>query len=158
VIKHSFGLRGLFTSVVVIALTAGAAAAAGPSQHGQGLATAADKAGKTVPVAAPAAQGAGDEAGTPEEQLEAAPAADPQTSDHCATDPTTLDEAGLAALNHGAIVCWAAHQATPPDAKNHGEFVSTWAKDNHGHETSQAARDAHGKPEGAGKPAGAGNH
>ena len=51
-----------------------------------------------------------------------------ESSDHCATDPTTLTPEELAAMNHGAIVCWAAHQPTPDGYANHGAWVSHWAK------------------------------
>ena len=52
--------------------------------------------------------------------------------DHCATGPTTLTASQLEAANHGSIVCWAAHQATPDGYANHGAFVSEWARKNHG--------------------------
>jgi len=47
--------------------------------------------------------------------------------DHCATDPTGLSDEQLAAMNHGSIVCWAAHQTSWPGYDNHGAFVSHWA-------------------------------
>lgn len=47
---------------------------------------------------------------------------------NCLTDPTTLTVEELAAMSHGSIVCWAAHQTTwPPEFKNHGAWVSSWA-------------------------------
>ena len=30
-------------------------------------------------------------------------------------------------MNHGSIVCWAAHQTSWDGYKNHGAFVSHWA-------------------------------
>ena len=155
-LKHAYGLRGLLAALIVIVLSTGAAAAAGPSDHAaKGLATAAEKAGKTVPVAGQADENEDEET---EDEEEAAEEESAEDSEHCTTDPTTLDEAALAELNHGAIVCWAAHQETPAEFDNHGAWVSSWAKDNKGHEEADdAAAEAgnngnHGKPEGAGKP------
>jgi hypothetical protein len=64
--------------------------------------------------------------------------------DHCATDPSNLDDTELAAMNHGSIVCWAAHQATWPTIyANHGAFVSHWA---HQGKDNASQKDAtHGK-------------
>ena len=48
--------------------------------------------------------------------------------DHCTTDPTALTPEQLDAMNHGSIVCWAAHQTEwPAWFLNHGAFVSCWA-------------------------------
>ena len=158
-LKHAYGLRGLIAAIIVIVLSTGAAAAAGPSAHAaKGLATAAEQAGKTVPVAGQAEDDEDEETVEEEEEEEAAEDEAAEDSEHCATDPTTLDEEALAELNHGAIVCWAAHQETPAEFDNHGAWVSSWAKDNKGHEEADdAAATAgnngnHGKPEGAGKP------
>ena len=140
--KHAFGLRGLLAAIVIIVLSTGAAAAAS-SHAAQGLATAAEKAGKTVPVAAPEETNEDEQTEQTEETTPVE--ASSETSDHCATDPRTLDETALAALNHGAIVCWVAHQETPAEFDNHGAWVSSWAKDNHGHDGT------HGKPENAGQ-------
>jgi hypothetical protein len=49
-------------------------------------------------------------------------------STNCLTDPTTLTVEALAAMSHGSIVCWAAHQTTwPAEFQNHGAWVSSWA-------------------------------
>ena len=140
------GLRGLLVAIVVIVLSSSAAAAAGPSGHAaNGPATAAEKAGKTVPVAAHEESEEDEDAEQEtEEETEAAP--EDAGGEHCATDPRTLEPEALAELNHGAIVCWAAHQETPEGFDNHGAWVSSWAKDNHGSEQSTAARENHGKP------------
>jgi hypothetical protein len=146
--------RSLLAAVIVIALSAGVVAAGGPSGHAaNGLATAAEKAGKTVPVAGQEAnqEESEPEANEPEEEAPTDETSE-DAGEHCATDPTTLDEAALAELNHGAIVCWAAHQETPAEFDNHGAWVSSWAKKNHGQEQSAGAREGHGKPENAGKP------
>ncbi len=137
--KHQYGLRGLLVAIVVIVLSAGAAAAAGPSGHAaNGLATAAEKAGKTVPVAAQEESEQDEETEQEtEEDTQAAPA--DAGGDHCATDPRTLEPEALAELNHGAIVCWAAHQETPEGFDNHGAWVSSWAKQNKGHSEDASA-------------------
>ena len=143
-------LRGLLIAIVALLFTAGIAFAGGPSDassHGREIAS--ERSGKTVPVVQ-------QEDVEEEEEDEDEGAEDTEAGDHCATDPRTLEGEELAALNHGAIVCWAAHQETPEGFKNHGEWVSSWAKDNRGHETSESARESHGKPDGVGKPEGAG--
>ena len=53
---------------------------------------------------------------------------DADAGDNCATDPTGLTAEELAAMTHGSIVCWAAHQTEWPDwFANHGAFVRCWA-------------------------------
>lgn len=47
--------------------------------------------------------------------------------ENCLTDPTGLTDEELAAMKHGSIVCWAAHQETPDGYANHGAWVSQWA-------------------------------
>jgi hypothetical protein len=49
------------------------------------------------------------------------------SADNCLTDPTTLTPEEFAAMSHGSIVCWAAHQDTPEGYSNHGAWVSQWA-------------------------------
>ena len=137
--RHLYGLRGLLVAIVVIVLSSGAAAAAGPSEHvTNGLATAAEKAGQAVPVAA---QEETDEDEVTEQETEEETGAAPVSAggDHCATDPTSLDPEALAELNHGAIVCWAAHQETPAEFDNHGAWVSSWARQNNGHAGEELA-------------------
>ncbi|HYN70005.1 MAG TPA: hypothetical protein VEX41_07335 [Candidatus Eisenbacteria bacterium] len=64
--------------------------------------------------------------------------------DHCATDPTGLSESALAAMNHGSIVCWAAHQTSWPSIyANHGAFVSHWA--HAGKDSTSHGKSAWGK-------------
>ena len=143
--KHANGVRGLLAAFIVIVMTAGAAAAA--SGHATGLTNATEKSGKTIPVAARGQENTSEasEAPEPSESAEASESPEPSESaesntaspsnDHCATDPRTLTAEELAALNHGAIVCWAAHQPTPVGFTNHGKWVSGWAKQNRGHGT-----------------------
>lgn len=150
-------LRPLLISLIVLILTAGIAFAGKPSTPADGLSVASEASGKTVPVHAEQGDEDGDEdvdteeAKTDEEQDTAELDAEQgDGGDHCATDPTTATEEELAALNHGAIVCWAAHQETPDVYKNHGALVSEWARKNHGAEDA-AARSGnsgnHGKPD-----------
>ncbi len=67
-----------------------------------------------------------DEAGTTDEETEEEDAED--GGDNCLTDPSALTPEELAAMSHGSIVCWAAHQTEWPEwFSNHGKFVSCWA-------------------------------
>jgi hypothetical protein len=126
---HRF--RYVLIAVVALALSAGLAFGAQPP--GSGLTNAANHAGKTVPVRAEADESTeSDEDTETDEDAETdqdteAPSED--AGDHCATDPTGLDETALAELNHGAVVCWAAHQESwPEEFANHGAWVRSWAK------------------------------
>jgi len=125
--------------VLGIAFSAGlvfASPPALPDQAGTGLANAGLHAGKVVPVRA----GLLDEETAEDEDTEADEDAtsdeeteveelDEETGDNCATDPTGLTDEELAAMRHGSIVCWAAHQDSwPEEFKNHGQWVSSWAK------------------------------
>ena len=150
-------LRPLLISLIVLILTAGIAFAGKPSTPADGLAVASEASGKTVPVQAWQGDEDGPEDVDTEEaktdENEDADALDEDAGDggdHCATDPTKASVEELAALNHGAIVCWAAHQATPDEYQNHGAWVSEWARQNHGAEDA-AARSGdngnHGKPD-----------
>jgi hypothetical protein len=48
---------------------------------------------------------------------------------NCLLDPTLLTEDELAAMKHGSVVCWAAHQTEwPEEFKNHGAWVRSWAQ------------------------------
>lgn len=83
------------------------------------------------------------------------------SADNCTTDPTGLTEEELAAMTHGSIVCWAAHQTEwPAWFKNHGQFVSCWAHQGKAGAPSctvapsvDAATKSHGQSKGKGKPA-----
>jgi hypothetical protein len=116
------GLRGLLIAFVALALSAGLAFGAQPDASAKGLANAAVHAGKTVPVEA--VDETTDESTDEDSQ-------DTESSDagtNCTTDPTTLTPEELAALRHGSIVCWAAHQTQWPEwFANHGAFVKCWA-------------------------------
>lgn len=115
---HRF--RGFAIAFVALALSASLAFGAQPTTTG--LANAAAHAGKTVPVLTDD-QSAGDEN---VEDTESTDSSDP--SDNCTTDPTALTPEELAAMRHGSIVCWAAHQTTwPAWFTSHGAFVKCWA-------------------------------
>lgn len=129
--------RGALVALAILALTAGVAMAGQPASSASGLGVAAQHAGKTVPVVDAEPDEEEDEE---EEEVEDAEDA----ADNCLTDPTGLDEAALAELTHGQIVCWAAHQETPEGYENHGAWVSEWARGDHG-----AAPDDAGAPDAA---------
>lgn len=122
-------IKGLFIALIALALSASLAFGAQPPATASfGLENAAAHAGKTVPVG-------GTDPVTPEdeefdEEGEGTALEDEETEaagEHCLTDPTGLSDEDLAALNHGSLVCWAAHQETPEGYANHGAWVSEWA-------------------------------
>ena len=149
-VKHLLlHFKGLLIAVVALALSAGLAfAAQPPAAASWGLANAAAHAGKTVPHQVLGATSSededveGDEGAETDEETDEVPEVDEPAgedavgeetadaaSDNCLTDPTTtLTPEELAAMNHGSIVCWAAHQKTwPEEFRNHGAWVSSWA-------------------------------
>ena len=138
-------LGPILAGIVVLVLSGGAAFAGQPSDVPvDGRAVAAERSGLEIPPgnAAPTAE---DEDGDEDAEAETAEAeedAEPEgEGDHC-VDPSTLTPEVLAETNHGAIVCWAAHQETPEGYDNHGKWVSEWARNNHGHQQHGAS----GKP------------
>lgn len=152
--KSTRHLRPLLISVVALLLTAGIAFAAKPTSVGLGRATGSEASGHIVPTVQVADENAQpDENAEPDEDTEAEKSAeDPADSaDHCLADPTKATDEELAAVNHGAVVCGAAHMATPDGYANHGAFVSEWARKNHGADAS-----AKGAAKAAAKAAGHG--
>jgi hypothetical protein len=126
-------LRSLITAVAVLALSAGLVAGREmPEAAADGLATAAEAAGKIVPVGPPA-------------PTEAAPTLDETAPEE---DAPELDEEapapedGDATENHGSFVSEAAKGDTPDGFKNHGAYVSSVAK-------SDAGKPAKDEPEAA---------
>jgi hypothetical protein len=127
--------RGLVLALAVLGLSATMVLAAKPDSsqspacdHGQS-ATHTDQTGCTTPED----PGTG---GTDTSDQGTGAATDTETTDtettdaggdHCATDPTNLSVDDLAAMNHGSIVCWAAHQTSWAGYANKGAFVSHWA-------------------------------
>jgi hypothetical protein len=155
-VKHRIHhVRSLLIALTALALSAGLALGATPTASSTGLAVAAVHAGKSVPVVnggqdvagdgdetsgededveeTEDVEGDGDE--TAGEEVDAGETEDVEGSeeseeagDNCTTDPTLLGEEELAELNHGSIVCWAAHQTVWAEwFSNHGAFVSCWA-------------------------------
>lgn len=138
-------LRPLLISFAVLILTAGIAFAAKPSTPAAGLSVATHASGTTVQAATESAENA--ESDTK----------DAASGNHCSASPIGLTAAQVVATTHGAIVCWAAHQPTPAGYKNHGAWVSHWAKQNAGSSTSGDAGTngaGHASSNGAGKGAG----
>lgn len=128
---HAANLRGLAVALVATLLSAGLAFAASPPDGTPGLAKAAVHAGKTVPVQATDEDEATEEdedTETEDEDTDAEEESADDTGDNCSTDPTALSDEDLAAMRHGSIVCWAAHQDSwPEEFKNHGQWVKSWA-------------------------------
>lgn len=161
-------LKGVFIALIALALSASLAFGAQPPAAASfGLENASSHAGKTVPVAGTDPVTTGDEEtdeepAEEEEQEEEAledEEAD-EAGDNCLTDPTGLTDEELAAMNHGSIVCWAAHQETPEGYDSHGAWVSEWARagkggddtgDDTGDDAEAAATRGQGKGEGNAK-------
>lgn len=138
--------RALLVAIAVLALSAGAAFAAGsaltmPTASAPGLERAAEAAGKTVPVAGPPAEAApvveADEE-TDENVDEETPAGEPAVE-----DVTEHPD------NHGKTVSEAAQATTPGGFDNHGLYVKSVATDNHGQDV---AAERGGTPAAKGKP------
>lgn len=128
--------KGLFIALVALALSAsltfGAQApAAGFAlgsvyQAGTTEANGDEDANETEDTETDAIDETTDE--TTDESSDATTDESSNAADTCLTDPTGLTEEELAAMSHGSIVCWAAHQTTwPAWFANHGKFVSCWA-------------------------------
>ncbi len=120
---HRF--RAASIALAILALSATAVLAAGPlsvdPSHSQPLPSAAtahrtDAAESNEPTDAP-------------EQSEAAESSE-------AAKPNGSPEASHP-VNHGCVVSLAAQATTPSGFKNHGQWVSSIAKDNHGHNKNQ---------------------
>ncbi len=115
---HRF--RGVLIAFVALALSAGLAFGAQPITTGLGDAS--NQADETAPA------NAADE--NTDETTDQNTSSDSSSTagDNCTTDPTALTADELAAMRHGSIVCWAAHQTTWPTwFANHGAFVKCWA-------------------------------
>jgi hypothetical protein len=129
-------IRPLVAALAVVALGAGTALAGParpstgsmPDAAAPGLQRAAEAAGKTVPVAAPAAGADQDEAGE-------APETEPSETESPETDQAGAPTADHPA-NHGADVSKAAQVTTPPGFDNHGQYVRSVATANHGQTVS----------------------
>lgn len=144
--------RPLLISLVVLMLTAGIVIAGKPDVVGAGR-IASEAAGKALHVVTEPAETTETETDTDTDtDTETDTEVPSHSAGHCLVDPTTATPKALAALTHGAIVCWAAHQDTPDGYANHGAFVSEWARKNHGSDASAkgAAKAAANAVNGAG--------
>ena len=147
-----FRLKGVAIAIVALALSSSLAFGAQPPEAASfGLENAATHAGKTVPVAGGHTETTVDEeeGEDGEEAVEVEEDEEDEESeeagDNCLTDPTALTEEELAAMRHGSIACWAAHQETPEGYDNHGQWVSEWA---HAGKGDDAAGEANTKGQG----------
>ena len=156
-IRH---LRSPAIALVALALSAGLTLGAAAPQASFGLAKAASNAGTT--------SGSGDvvTAGEDEESEEASEEDTDEETDEDAAGDEDVEEDGdggenclvdptdpatdLTTLTHGQIVCWAAHQETPEGYRNHGAWVSSWAKGEQG-APEAAAGQGNGKAKGKNK-------
>ena len=123
-IRH---FRGPLIAIVALTMSAGLASAAHP---------AADRQNNAVTQANSSETAEPDESEGPDESE--TPDSNDSAGDNCATDPTGLTSDQLAAMSHGSIVCWAAHQDTPEGWDNHGAWVSHWAHMNKGSDASSS--------------------
>jgi hypothetical protein len=149
IVKLLLRLRAPLIGVVALAFSTSVALGAAPTTPGAGgLANAASHAGKTVPVRAVDEQVEETVTETGTETSETTAETTTETSgtgsaDNCNVD-LTQDPSVLATLNHGSVVCSAAHQ-DPPDGysadgfRNHGAWVSSFAKGDHGSNHSSNA-------------------
>src|ERR1700690_3625088 len=109
-------LRPTLIALAILALSATAVLAAGPAR----------------PAFAPGSH-------HPEASESAKPSKSPEATESPTAAPS--DEASESPgaghpVNHGCVVSLAAKTATPSGFKNHGQWVSSIAKDNHGHNKS----------------------
>jgi hypothetical protein len=135
-------LRPLLIGLVVLLFTAGIAFASKPAAPTIApTSPTSELAGQTVPVDVDDEDDDEDDdtrdvtttvASTTTTEV-AAESEDAEDDENCSTDPTGLTDEELAEVSHGSVVCWAAHQETPEGYRNHGAWVSEWAKKNHGH-------------------------
>jgi hypothetical protein len=126
-------LRSLVVAIAALALSSGLVAGRDlPDSADHGRATAADAAGKVVPVGPPTAPGA--------------PAAGDPTRDD-ATDPAVEAAGGEHPENHGQFVSEAAGGETADEFDTHGEYVSSVARGDAG--KPDAATTGRGKADAA---------
>ena len=90
-------------------------------------------------AASPARPAFGPGSHQPEASQIAEPSEKPETTDPAeATESARPGDSAEAShpVNHGCVVSLAAKTATPSGFKNHGQWVSSIAKNNHGHDHS----------------------
>lgn len=143
-------LRGILIAIVALALSASLTFGGQAPAAGYALGSSYEDNGGT--------EGIGDEETNEEEDTDETTDEESaeDAGDNCLTDPTGLSEEELAAMTHGSIVCWAAHQETPDGYANHGAWVSYWAHMGKGGDAAATGRtkgEAKGKGKGlANKP------
>ena len=150
VIRH---IRSLLIALVALAMSAsltfGAAAPQSSSAHTRGISQAGTTAGSGDEVTEGEDEDADeDEDAETDEDVDADEAEEGDGGENCLTDPTD-PATDLTTLTHGQIVCWAAHQETPEGYRNHGAWVSSFAKGEHG---NAGAAKSGGKGKGHNKP------
>jgi hypothetical protein len=131
-IRH---FRGPLIAIVALTMSAGLAYAAHPAADRQNNVV---TQGNSSETAEPDESESPDASETPDSSE--SPDSNSSAGDNCATDPTGLTSDQLAAMSHGSIVCWAAHQDTPEGWDNHGAWVSHWAQMNKGSAASSASK------------------
>ena len=135
-------LRGLLVALTTLALSAGVAVAARPTTvdappaaAADGLSTATEASGQTVPVR-------GENAALPEVDADEDAGEDvPVVEDEDGAAPAVEGER---AQNHGWFVSEAAKGATPAGSENHGRFVSEIARGDAGKPEAATAAGEHG--------------
>lgn len=143
-IRH---LRSVLIALVALAMSAGLTLGAAAPQSSFGQQKAFSHAGTTAGSGDEVTAGEDEDEDTEEDETEDTEE-DGDGGDNCTTDPTD-PATDLTTLTHGQIVCWAAHQETPEGYKNHGAWVSSWAK---GEQGAAAAAKSNGKGKGHNKP------
>lgn len=140
-------LPGVALGLIALALSASLAFAGQPAGAAVGgLTNATSHAGRTVPVLAEEQGVEPDEDADTDTDTDTDESAEDdqetedtsEAADNCTVD-LTQDPSVLLTLNHGSVVCTAAH-ATDWDHTlyaNKGAWVSHWAKMNHGHDPNK---------------------
>jgi hypothetical protein len=115
-------LRPTFIAIAILALSATAVLAAEPAR----------------PAFAPGShQPEASESAEPSRSLEAGESPQAGKSAEASKSPQAGESAEAGhPVNHGCVVSLAARTATPSGFKNHGQWVSSIAKDNHGRSKS----------------------
>lgn len=133
-------VRGLLIALAIVALSAGAAAAARPpfstpEAAADGLERATEASGIDVPRAGPP-EPREPEADEPEDEPEEPVAEEPEEENGEGTEAAEHPD------NHGAAVSEAAQGDAPEEFDNHGQYVRSVATDNHGHDPERATGKA----------------
>lgn len=137
-------LRGLIIAIIALALSASLTFGAQAPAGGYAL-------GSSYEDSQNGDEVSGDEdTNETEDTNEATDETTSDSADNCTTDPTGLTPEELAAMTHGSIVCWAAHQDTPDGYANHGAWVSEWAHTGKGADSSATGKTK-GQSKGQGK-------